>query len=310
MKIQNFDESIGRSILIDITNQMNAHFDPESSFIQNEEWLSNFLAIYDQTDLPRDTLVAIDEQGEVKGYTGLAKKSNADFWFVDVVVSPEHIGSTLPGELLEKGLELAREQGAPAIHIGHHVRFASLREKLEQLGHKPVESSWYVQLEDVKSAPEIKPSPNVVLRKQEGDHDLASYNDLYNEVFKESFNFIPTTVDDLKANEETIERTKGEFERWFAFEEELMTGFLILQCSNNPDQKHKGSINFMGILPSHQRQGIGSALLAQGIQRLQEKGCTVINSGGNEHVKPAKKFFHKFGFTDVADQNYVAYAID
>lgn len=115
---------------------------------------------------------------------------------------------------------------------------------------------------------------------------------------------------DLKANEETIERTKEEFERWFAFEGERMTGFLILQGSNNPDQKHKGSINYMGVLPSHQRQGIGSALLAKGIQRLQEKGCTVFTSGGNEHIKPAKKLFHKFGFSDVSDQNYLSYAID
>lgn len=141
MKIRNFDESIGRSTLIDISNQMSVHLDPESPFISSEEWFTNFLAIYDQTDLTRDTLIAVDEQGEIKGYTGLSKKSNAEFWFLDVVVSPKYIESSLPGELLEKGLELAREQGAPAIHIGHHVRFTALREKLEQLGHKPAESS-------------------------------------------------------------------------------------------------------------------------------------------------------------------------
>ncbi len=310
MKIRNFDDSIDRSSLIDIINKMNIHFNPETPYLTNEEWFANYLVAYDQTDPARDMLVAVDEQGEVKGYMSLSKRTNADFWFLDVVVSPEHIDSPLPVELLEKGLELARKQGAPAIRIAHHVRFTALREKLQQLGHKPAESSWNVQLNDFKSTPKMEPLPNIVLRKQEGDHDLSGYADLYNEVFKEAIDFFPTTVDDLKSNEETLAKNKEEFERWFAFEGELMTGFIILQCSNNPDQKHKGSINFMGVLPSHQRQGIGSSLLAQGIQRLQEKGCTVLTSGGAENVKTAQKLFHKFGFSDVSDQNYEVYSID
>ncbi len=62
----------------------------------------------------------------------------------------------------------------------------------------------------------------------------------------------------------------------------------------------------MGVRPSHQRQEIGSALLTRGIQRLHEKGCTVVTSGGNESVKPAEKLFHKFGFSDVTNRSFVA----
>jgi len=307
MKIQNFDESFRLSIINNL-NQMNAHFNPEDQYILDEAWFSNYLKQYDQTDPTRDILIAIDEQGVVQGSMALSKRSNTDFWYLDVAVSPDHIDSTLPGELLEKGLELAREQGAPAIHAVHHVRFTALRDKLEQLGHKPVESSWAVELTDIESAPKIEPSPNILLRKQEGEHDLMSYTELYNEVFKKTFSFIPATVENLKYNEEAL--NKEEFERWFAFEGDIMTGFVIIQRSNNPDQKHKGSINYMGVRPSHQRHGIGSAMLAKGIQRLQEKGCTVVTSGGNESVKPAAKLFHKFGFSDIANQNFVTYAID
>lgn len=308
MEIRKFDETFNRSIFVDLGNQMNAHFNPENPFLFDEAGFSTTLVQYDLTDLSRDALIAVDEQGTVKGTSLLFKRSKSGFWYLDVVVSPELIDSSLPEDLLEAGLQLAREQGAPAIHINHHVAFQALSEKLEGLGHKPVQSSWSVRLEDFNLVPKFDPSPSIVIRKQEGDQDLSNYAALYNEVFKETLNFEPTTVEDLKGNEEAL--GTEEFERWFAFEGGTMTGFMILQQSNNPEQKHKGNVNFMGVLPSHQRQGVGSALIAKGIQRLQEKGCTVILSLGSANLESAKTLFYKFGFSDESGQDFVSYSID
>ena len=71
----------------------------------------------------------------------------------------------------------------------------------------------------------------------------------------------------------------------------------------------------MGVLPEHQRQGIGSALVEAGSRRLRESGCPFVIVLGHA------EFYPKFGFVrastrgitcewDVPDENFMMLVLD
>ncbi|MDA8208979.1 MAG: GNAT family acetyltransferase [Actinomycetota bacterium] len=59
---------------------------------------------------------------------------------------------------------------------------------------------------------------------------------------------------------------------------------------------HRGWINYLACLPSHRRQGVGSALMTHAAELLRQKGCPKINLQVREGNEAALAFYASLGY--------------
>jgi ribosomal protein S18 acetylase RimI-like enzyme len=59
---------------------------------------------------------------------------------------------------------------------------------------------------------------------------------------------------------------------------------------------HRGSINYVGVLPADRRLGIGRALMSEAERRLLEKGCPKINLQIRTDNLEAVGFYRRLGY--------------
>jgi len=60
---------------------------------------------------------------------------------------------------------------------------------------------------------------------------------------------------------------------------------------------HRGWINYLGVMPGHQRLGIGRRLVAEAETRLRAAGCPKINLQVRPDNKAAVLFYERLGFS-------------
>jgi ribosomal protein S18 acetylase RimI-like enzyme len=61
---------------------------------------------------------------------------------------------------------------------------------------------------------------------------------------------------------------------------------------------HRGWIQYLGVSPDYQRQGIGSRIVMKAEQALRELGCVKINLQVRETNQAVIAFYEKLGFSD------------
>ncbi len=310
MNIRPYKDDSDRSAIIKIMNQMNKHFNPEFPYLMDEEEMDLSLSDHNQTDLSRDFLIAEDDQDIPIGFTGLMKSSKRSWWSVQICATPEHVTTHLPGQLLDAIMTLCKDQSGWELRISLHASFSTLHEKFQSLGIRAVQYSWMLRLDDFKKLPPKVFLPSgIIIRNQKGSEDYPGYVIASNEAFREDFGFSPTSVEYIIQSDQYLQKTGSLFERIFAVDENQIVGFIIPGVSNDPERKDSGAINWLGVIPSYQHRGIGSALMNHGIQWLREKGCNIIELGVRADNEEALSLYKKFGFYELKAQKYVTYQV-
>jgi ribosomal protein S18 acetylase RimI-like enzyme len=59
---------------------------------------------------------------------------------------------------------------------------------------------------------------------------------------------------------------------------------------------HRGSINYVGVLPSHRKVGIGRAMMLEAERLLVERGCPKINLQIRTDNLEAVEFYRRLGY--------------
>lgn len=59
---------------------------------------------------------------------------------------------------------------------------------------------------------------------------------------------------------------------------------------------HRGSMNYVGVLPGHRKLGIGRALVSKAEQLLVERGCPKINLQVRTDNLDAVEFYRRLGY--------------
>jgi len=59
---------------------------------------------------------------------------------------------------------------------------------------------------------------------------------------------------------------------------------------------HRGSVNYVGVLPANRKMGIGRALMSEAERRLFERGCPKINLQIRTDNLEAVEFYRRLGY--------------
>jgi predicted N-acetyltransferase YhbS len=77
-----------------------------------------------------------------------------------------------------------------------------------------------------------------------------------------------------------------------------ISSFYRQPCPVRPEVPGAVLLQFMAVDPSVQRQGIGSAVLTEGLRRLRSSGATLLWASARDNAVP---FYERFGFAVVED---------
>ncbi|MCK4381225.1 MAG: GNAT family N-acetyltransferase [Candidatus Lokiarchaeota archaeon] len=308
MLIRPFNVNTDKTKIIEVWNKVLKDMNP--AWAINEEELDTVLVMEgDQTELSRDCLIAEDNKREINGFAFLLKSSKRDSWWLNIKVLPPHFKLNLLVNLFESILDQVNKQNAPQIRftIQQYIFINSpLQIKFEEMGLKPVHYDFWMRMGDIDSHWKPNVPTGIKFQKQNELNDYDSYVEIINDAFSEHFDFRPYTEEEFKSIHK-VSWKEYDVEYWFALEGNNPVG--ICHICINPEVKHVGTINTLGVLHSYHHNGIGSSLLGLGIQSLIEKGCTTIELGVEAKNEKALGLYKKFGFYEVESRTQITYTI-
>lgn len=125
---------------------------------------------------------------------------------------------------------------------------------------------------------------------------------LDNEAFKEHFNFCPKTLEEVEY--ELREKPWCDIrEYYFAFLKDDPIGFTGVGIDSKyikHSGNHRGYVLTMDVLKPARRQGIGTALILQGMKALKSKGMAEVELGVDDsNPTKAIELYKKVGFQTV-----------
>ena len=151
MQVRQFNENLDKTRVMKVLERVLKEVNP--SMTMSEEQFDAMLKVEgDLTNLPRDCLIAEDDQGEIIGFIGLLKSSKRDFWHLEMALLREYVKSNISVELMESILDLAKKQNAPEIRfttVKVKFRNTPLEDNFKEMGLKPVHYNWWMRLDDI-----------------------------------------------------------------------------------------------------------------------------------------------------------------
>lgn len=293
IQIKPWDESISRTVIIDLLNQQYRYLNPKDPIEVNEEMLNLYLG--EDTVLSRDALRFENSQNNIIGFAGIVKSPiYKNTRVVGYGILPEYFKTDLPRKLIDNSLTLGKKLKVPELLFSTTGTLSDpFDEKLESLGFKPIQYTWHMRLDDFNLFKLPKKPYTIKLQKQMEINDYYSYANVINQAFQEHFKWENKTEEFYKKINEILQKT-NKIEHYVAYENDKLIG----SCMGiiNPKQDFIGSIGNFGILPSYQHRGIGSTLFAFGVDSLRKQGCKEINLAVEAKNERALGLYKKFGF--------------
>ena len=216
-------------------------------------------------------------------------------------VTPEHrrkgIGTALMREALarlrEAGMKTAESGGfddaARTGFLSAHGfeivrRFCRMRRRLDSIP---------------RDVGEARDAELVILGRT--DDDLALYNRLNNEAFKEHYNHTPATVDEWKFVVKNIDAGEDVMFLSVARVAGEAAGFLMYgidRKENAYQKKKRGGLWSIGVLKQFRGQGIAKALMIAGMEHFKREGMEEAELAVDEtNVTKAMRLYERLGFT-------------
>ena len=293
IQIKPWDETIDRSVIIELYNQTAKYLNPKAMLLLNEA-LFNFW-VGKNTVLSRDFLIFEDNENKIIAFLGVVKSPMfKDAWSVGYGLVPDYFKSDLPEKIIDAALSLGKKLKVPEV-LFETTGSLSLPfdEKLKSIGFTPIHYVWSMLLDDFRLFNIPKIPQGITVRREKEISDYTNYAIVINKTVPASNSCAPKTEVRFKQVTDSL-RKSADVEHCFALENEKIIGTCDIFI--NLKQDFIGTIVNFGILPSYQYRGIGSALFAFGVESLREKGCNEINLKVEANNEKALDLYKKFGF--------------
>lgn len=178
---------------------------------------------------------------------------------------------------------------------------------LEKLGFKPIHYFFSMTLDDYNqfSPPDVPPGFDIHIKEEIEDYESGVQ--VVNEAFKDSFLWKEVRPRKWKKLQEKFKKNHVVGYGIAYDKKNKVVGFC--QYYLNPSQADLGLINTLSVHPSYHHRGIGSALLASGVEFLRDNGCKTINLPVDAKNEKALKMYEKFGFYETKNLKEKTYRL-
>ena len=255
---------------------------------------------------PKGTWIATLD-GEVAGFGLVLVEGNRinagkDDGYIDLDVVPEHRGKGVEQELLERSFGYLRSR-----NVG------------EALARCPITSDWrrslltshsfeeayrvYILVRRGRAeVREVLPPAGFELERRNlrdcSDDDISEIVDLFNDSFRDHFNFAPERperfINARDCGEDPAVLT-------LAWKGDEIVGFCLSDESstfNHEKGERTGWVDIIGVRPQFRRVGLGGALLSDGMRWILDRGMDTIYLGVFAKNEKALGLYRSFGFAN------------
>lgn len=237
--------------------------------------------------------------GVVHANVDKLREESKGFILVDVL--PESRRSGIERQLVETALKELKARGMMTAQASADARERDYIELFEGLGFKNIRVYSMMDM-DLASVPHsIGESKQVVIRplQKHQEEEIRLLTNLWNETFKEHFNFRPETVEETRHFVLT-DLFYREKEIFFAILDGESVGYIgvgIDEKYNLEKNLKAGFIFTIGVLEKCRQRGIGARLMLHGLETLKAKGMTKAMVGVDDY-NPTKaiRLYEKVGF--------------
>ncbi|WP_246607015.1 GNAT family N-acetyltransferase [Paractinoplanes toevensis] len=234
------------------------------------------------TDMTRDSWLALDTEGRVVGWTYPHNANGRDRDFADVYTWPEH-GRPALRPLLDLIMGRMAERAALLGHDPYEVRAGAIPteehyiEALLGAGFVFLKQHARMQISLAGVSPVApEPPPGVTVREVRDDEDdLRAVHSVIYQAFADT-DHLDTDYDSWRkqmANEPSLS-----FDEWFVAE---IDGRVVgaLQSSDAGADDNEGWVKRLGVLRAYRKRGVGEALLRRAFAVYARKGRTRAGLG-------------------------------
>ena len=300
-----WDESISRSVLIDIMNTQYRYLDSEFYVEITKEVFDRFFG--KESILSRDMLVFENEAGEIVGFTGVSNISGvSESWRIINGILPEYYETQLLEYVIEVSISLGKNLKIEDLTFYTMGPLAApFDQAFENLGFHPIFYLLEMHLTDFKVEKTPVIPQGVTVRKLKEIDDFDQYVYVLNEANRPLVDFEPTTIEKSK-NKHEYRRKQREVEHFIAYENEHLIGY----CNVEYDRKEAiGYVDGLAVHPKYQHRGIGRYLLVEGIKQLRSNKCIYIELIAYFDNDKAVNLYQQMGFYSLEKKKRKCYRI-
>ena len=260
------------------------------------------------TDMSRDSWLALDESGAIVGWTFASNITGGDSDFLEVFVHPERGGPAMR-PLLALVMGRMVERAAQFGHERYQVRAGAIPteqpyiDALTEAGfefHRQ-HARMRMPLDGVSPVPPSSP-PGAVVRPVRGndEDDLRALHAVIEEAFRDT--------DHLAVGYETwraqvAKEPSVSFDEWFVAE---VDGRVVgsLQSSDSGFDDNEGWVKRLAVLKAYRKRGLGEALLRRAFAVYKAKGRSHAGLGVDlENPTKAVRLYLAVGMTPLYQAN-------
>ena len=221
--------------------------------------------------------------------------------FIRFYVIPESRGRGIEHQLVETALRELKARGMATAQASVDSRELDYLGLLEGLGFKQVRVGSIMEMDLTSISQNIGESKQVAIRslQKEREDEIKLLTWLWNETFKEHFNFRPDTVEEVRyfLFSDLYYKEKEIFFAMLDGENVGYVGVGIDEKYNLEKNVEAGDIFTIGVLKKYRRRGIGAGLILHGLEALKAKGITKAMLGVDDYnPTKAMRLYEKAGF--------------
>lgn len=228
--------------------------------------------------------------------------------FDDLTVHPAFRRRGHGRALIEAAVEIAHARGQDGVSVYGSTDDPASAGFIAALGGRYESSSWLFELgaDAPAEAPEFP--PDVVVRAYRDPADMPAYVALASASFADH----PTPMeftDVMVARSHSLPEFDPESILLVAPADEpgTLVAWSKVRRYDAEDGGSRGSIDFIGVLPTWRRRGLGRELLRWGIERLRRSGAQVIELNVTASNERALELYRRAGFEPVVEWPHYAF---
>jgi mycothiol synthase len=222
--------------------------------------------------------------------------------FIRCYVIPESRGRGIERQLVEIALRELRTRGMTTAQAFADSREQDYVELLEELDFKQVRVGSIMEMDLRDLSQSTGESKQVVIRslRKEREEEIRLLTWLWNETFKDHFNFRPDTVEEVRL----FLFSDLYYKKWKELFLAVVDGESVGYVGVGIDEKYNleknveaGDIFTIGVLKDYRRRGIGARLILHALETLKAKGMTKARLGVDDYNPTrAMRLYEKAGF--------------